>query len=69
LHQLAHGNLPGAFKLNALLVLGLLLGGLIAGFRKQNDVPGWCAGAVILAIVLFGVVRNIPMFPFTLLAP
>ena len=69
LHELAHGNLIAAFRLNALVVLGFLLGGLIAVCRKRGGLPGWCFRIMISAIGLFGIVRNIPLFPFTLLAP
>jgi hypothetical protein len=69
LHQLAHGNLMAAFRLNALVVLGLPLGCLIAVRRKRADLPAWCLRTLIFCIALFGVARNIPLFPFTLLAP
>jgi hypothetical protein len=66
-HQLVHGNIAAAFRLNALLVLSLpLLGWLAArmlircqkheplGFEMR---PIWvCAGVFVL--VLFGVLRN-----------
>jgi hypothetical protein len=69
LHQLAHGNVLQALRLNALLVFGLLLGGLTSVYRVQGEVPGWCLRILISVIVLFGIVRNIPVFPCTLLAP
>jgi hypothetical protein len=69
LHHLAHGNLVAALKLNALVVMGLPLGGLIAVCRKRHDLPAWCLRALLIGIALFGVARNIPLFPFTLLAP
>jgi hypothetical protein len=69
LNQMANGNLIAALKLNALVVLGLPLGCLIAIPRKRHDLPAWCLWTLFIGIALFGFARNIPLFPFTLLAP
>jgi hypothetical protein len=69
LHQIANGNLVAALKLNALVVLGLPLGCLIVIRRKRHDLPAWCLRTLFIGIVLFGFARNIPLFPFALLAP
>jgi hypothetical protein len=69
LHQMATGNLVAALKLNALVVLGLPLGCLIALRRKRYHLPAWCLRTLFIGIALFGLARNIPLFPFTLLAP
>ena len=69
LHSMANGNLVAALKLNALVVLGLPLGCLIAIRRKRHDLPAWCLRTLFIGIALFGFARNIPLFPFTLLAP
>ena len=69
LHSMANGNLVAALKLNALVVLGLPLGCLIAIRRKRHDLPVWCLRTLSIGIVLFGFARNIPLFPFILLAP
>jgi hypothetical protein len=69
LHQLAHGHFMDALKLNALVVLGIPLGCLIAICRKRYNLPAWCLRTLLVCIAVFGVVRNIPLFPFTLLAP
>lgn len=70
LHQLVHGDVLGALRLNPLLVLATpLLGFLIirrdalATFR-----PGY-VWLLVSVVITFGVVRNIPAYPFTLLAP
>jgi hypothetical protein len=68
LHQMANGNLVVALRLNALVVLGLPLGCLIAT-RKRHPLPAWCLRTLFIGIALFGFARNIPLFPFTLLAP
>jgi hypothetical protein len=67
-HQLLRGNLPGALALNPLLIvslpgLGLLL--LRPGWTQRVWLP-WLALAILLA---YGILRNIPHAPFSLLAP
>jgi hypothetical protein len=79
LHQLLRGNLLGALRLNALAVLAVLAGlvGLAwwswnarrgAARRRLRWRPAWfvAAGA---AAALYAVARNIPVHPFSLLAP
>jgi hypothetical protein len=78
LHHLTHGRWLAALHANALLVLGSTLGLVwISRCRLMHGTwqtaidrirPGWIwwGGATVL---LFGVVRNIPWFPFTWLAP
>ena len=78
---LLHFDIYAAFRLNPLLVLALpfvayyickvyfafLLGKDILPVPK---IKGRAFGiAVLVVIVAFGVLRNIPVFPFTLLAP
>ena len=69
LHQMANGNLVAALRLNALTVLGLPLGCLVAIRPKRHPLPAWCLRTLFVCIALFGFARNIPLFPFTLLAP
>lgn len=78
LHQLLHGHLGAAFRLNALLVLSLPVAGWLAlrwATRKAehqavaSTVPAawlWCA---LVAAVAFGVLRNLPLARLALLAP
>lgn len=79
LHQLAHGNLAAAFGLNPLMVLCLPLvacwplWGMVrrAGGRRMSRVfvpAGWI-WALLGVIVLFWILRNVPVYPFSLLAP
>ena len=79
MHQLLHGNLLAALRLNPLVVLSLPLlaycgladfVGRTSGYRLP---PGrgragyiWLLLAVIVAFWFF---RNIPCYPFTLLGP
>ena len=71
LHQLLHGHLAAAFRLNALLVVGLLPAiwfAAVAGWRKARGQPVtftvrpvwvWLVFGVMLA---FAVWRNLPGF-------
>jgi len=62
LHQLVHGHVGAAVGFNPLVIIGLpFLGWILTR-------PGWLWAAVTV-VVMFGVVRNIPAYPFTLLAP
>jgi len=78
LHQLLHGNIAAAFSYNPLFVLAmplvaywiiteviLLFGGRLPRITVPVKVM-WLALGVVIA---FGVLRNIPHYPFTLLTP
>jgi uncharacterized membrane protein YedE/YeeE len=70
LHQLAHGNLLTALSYNPLLVLMLpVLVYLL--FRSPSGMFrdarwAWVLGGVVM---LYWILRNLPIYPFTLLAP
>ncbi len=67
-HLLLHGDLPAAFKMNPLMVLSIPL---LAALRLRRSLaysPRTAWGALAL-IVVFGVARNLPSWPFFLLAP
>jgi len=78
IHQLTHGQVLAALHDNALLVLGLGTGLAWCVYCRvrhgtwQSAMdrirPSWMwwAGAMIL---VFGVARNLPWYPFTVLAP
>jgi hypothetical protein len=69
LHQLLHGNLAAAFRFNALSMALLPVAGyLIVRGDASTLKPTWI-WVLLVAIVAFGVLRNIPAYPFTLLAP
>lgn len=67
-HDLAHGDLAGAWALNPLWVVLVPL--LVAGWgwwaartargRSTSAPPAWVAWTLLTAVVLFGVLRNIP---------
>jgi hypothetical protein len=79
MHQLLHGNLGAAFDLNPLLVIALpfilyhVLTLLIGHPRLRplstSLMPVWSVRALGVTLAVFGVLRNLPQYPFTLLAP
>ncbi len=79
LHALLHGNLRQAWAMNplTLIVLPYLTYGLasltLIQLRgkglPQVILPANCIRALYVAIILFGIVRNLPFHPFNLLAP
>jgi hypothetical protein len=79
LHQLLHGNVPAALGLNPLAVILLPVIACWLLFRLGQGMRGRSARAVILpafwiwtllgVIIAFWILRNVPLYPFTLLAP
>ncbi|MAM28710.1 MAG: hypothetical protein CMC13_06770 [Flavobacteriaceae bacterium] len=80
LHQLVHLNIWGAFKYNSLLVLSIpiLMYSLVTKlhnywYNTKYRVPFFYNNTFIYTyfgiVVLFWVLRNIPIEPFTYLAP
>jgi Protein of unknown function (DUF2752) len=79
MHQLFHGHLTIAFWLNPLMVLSLPFLGysffsyLMVGIRGRSlpniFVPAYCIWTYLGVVLLFWVIRNISMYPFSLLAP
>jgi len=69
LHQLLHGNLTTAFRLNPLAILMLpLVSYLVTRGDASTLKPTWI-WVLLGVVVAFGVFRNISAYPFTLLAP
>lgn len=73
LHALLHGHLLAALRLNLLMVVALPLIGcglvLKAARPSRALVSRRLCWSIILAIVAFGVLRNLPAWPFCLLRP
>jgi hypothetical protein len=79
LHQLLHGHLATAFDFNPLMMLALpfvayemlarLLGHPRLGPLPTDHLPAAWARALCGAVIAFGVLRNLPQYPFALLAP
>jgi hypothetical protein len=78
-HQLLRGNLQNALALNpfAVVVSPFLVYGTVSyavfvlrgKYLPRLFVPASWIRALCAAIVAFGVFRNIPVYPFSLLAP
>jgi len=77
-HQLLHGNLSAAFGLNPLMVLSLpflgycLICPRVAAVTKRASagfIPAFWIWLILLVIILFWILRNLPFYPFTSLAP
>jgi hypothetical protein len=79
IHALLHGNLPQAWAMNPLTIVLLpfvaygLLSELLVGFGGRGLPQPRLSSSAIHSlgciIVLFGVIRNLPMHPFSWLAP
>jgi hypothetical protein len=68
LHQLLHGNFAGALAFNPLLISSLPAIGFLLLFPKYSYRP-WVAYLACAIVVAFGILRNIPCWPFAMLAP
>jgi hypothetical protein len=67
-HSLLHGQVGAAFRLNPLLLLSPLFLAALA-LRPAWCRRAWVAWAACGVLVAYGVLRNIPAWPFTLFAP
>ncbi len=77
--QLAQGNLYAAFRLNPLAVLTVPLGiyfvisqahiAFTGRSLPRLFLPPFWIWALFILIVLYGVARNLPFYPFTLIKP
>ena len=69
LHQLARGHVATAFRFNPLAISLLPLVGYFAVRGHRGGVKPIWIWVLVGVIIVFGVVRNIPAYPFALLAP
>jgi hypothetical protein len=79
IHALLHGNLHQAWAMNPLTIVLLpfivygLVSEILVGLRgRELPQPRFSSSAIYslgCVIVLFGVIRNLPMHPFSWLAP
>ena len=79
IHALLHGDLRQAWAMNALSVtllpfIGYGLASEIYNHFRGRQLPGMMLSAtsiraLCIFIVLFGIARNLPLYPFELLAP
>ena len=79
LHALLHGELAAAVRQNALMMVFLpFIGAALLRRGARAFVPavtrptahaGWADKALLAAILVWGILRNLPFRPFELLAP
>ena len=67
-HLLLHGDVQGALRMNPLMVLSLPALALL-GLRRSLAYSPWTAWAALDILVVYGVIRNLHAWPFSLLAP
>ena len=68
LAALLHGDIAGSLAKNVLLIPALICLAVL-GFRPQSERNPYFTGAIAVVVVVFSVARNLPWYPFTLLAP
>lgn len=79
LHALLHGDISAALRFNVLTTvtvpllayaLGKVVWRELSGATPQSKpLPTWTPWAIAALIGFYWIVRNIPVYPFTLLAP
>jgi hypothetical protein len=79
LYELLHGRIGSAFGLNPLMVLLLpfmafsFITYVVAGMKgrpvRKFFIPSGLIWALLGIVLLFWILRNLPYYPFTLLAP
>jgi hypothetical protein len=73
LHDLVHGSPMSALDHNALFVVALVVAALLStrAFVRPEPLvmPPWLPRAVLVGLVVWTVLRNLPMAPFAVLAP
>jgi hypothetical protein len=69
IHQLLHGHFATAFRFNPLLLCALPLIVAVVLWRHPVQVrPAWI-WTLVTVVAVFGVLRNLPIQPFSLLSP
>lgn len=80
IHNLLHLNFGEAFRYNPLLfilspfvlyILGTMVSNLFFGTKIRMKIlyQNWFVYLLFGTIILYGILRNLPWYPFTLLAP
>jgi hypothetical protein len=79
LHELTLGHLGTAIGLNPLMVLSLpfiafsiikyIVAGILGRTERKIFIPSVFIWSLLGIIILFWILRNLPYFPFTMLAP
>ena len=77
MHALVHFDLPRAIRMNAFFILSTPLVALLV-WRVYHPLPAMLEAAIkplanpwpwVIAVPMFAVLRNLPWYPFYLLAP
>jgi hypothetical protein len=68
MHRLVHGDLCGALSMNPLMVASLPFLALLACRRSWCYRP-WLPWLSLGILVAYGALRNVPIWPFVILAP
>jgi hypothetical protein len=68
LHLLLHGDLGAALRMNSLLVVSLPVLAMFVA-RPRWTYAVWAPWAAVSVFTAYGVLRNVPAWPFSLLAP
>lgn len=80
MHELLHLNMGKALALNPLVFVVLALFFVLANVIAKEligpkyplpmiRIPAWLGWSLGAMVILFGVLRNVPVWPFSLLAP
>ena len=69
LHQLLHGHVLAALRLNPIAVSAVPWVAALIFHHRRPPVPANWALALLVAVLAFGVLRNLPWYPWTLLSP
>ena len=69
MHQLLHGNVAAAFRLNPILfalmgVFAVTSPDLVRGRTPELFMRPWFGWTVALGLIAFWIVRNLPIYPF-----
>jgi hypothetical protein len=67
-HLLLRGHVGAAMRMNLLMVLFLPVLPLLAIWPRWRP-PAWFIWTTLAVVILFGIARNIPAWPFQALAP
>ena len=68
LHHILHGDIPRAWKMNPLLVAFLPFFGVLV-LVPRIRYSRWIPAVVAVVVIAYTILRNVPAWPFVLLAP